>query len=108
MNNKHSTSNTNGWIICYDITCPRRLTKVHRLLRQEALSLQRSVFYASLSQKEIEPLVCGLQELMDTRSDDIRLIPIRAGISLKWYGRPLLPESIRFSGGPTTMKWSAP
>jgi len=32
------------YIICYDITCPRRLGKIHRLLKQSALPLQYSVF----------------------------------------------------------------
>ncbi|WP_448216481.1 CRISPR-associated endonuclease Cas2 [Endozoicomonas sp. 2B-B] len=97
----------NGWLICYDISCPRRLAKIHRYIRQEAFSLQRSVFYANLSRKDIENLVSNIQTLMDESTDDIRIIPARAGENIKWYGKPLLPEGIRFSGGPATVKWES-
>ena len=32
------------YIICYDITCPRRLGRIHRVLKRLANPLQYSVF----------------------------------------------------------------
>ena len=93
------------WLICYDIRQPARLAKIHRFLRQEALALQKSVFYARLTRQELDGIVAQLQQLMDETVDDIRIFPLQAGQSIRWHGRPLLPECIDFGPAPDICDW---
>ena len=93
------------WLICYDIRQPARLAKIYRFLRQEALALQKSVFYARLTRQELDAIVAQLQQLMDETVDDIRIFPLQAGQSIRWHGRPLLPECIDFGPAPDICDW---
>ena len=93
------------WLICYDIRQPARLVKIHRFLRQEALALQKSVFYARLTRQELDGIVAQLQQLMDETVDDIRIFPLQAGQSIHWHGRSLLPECIDFGPAPDICDW---
>ena len=96
-----------AWLICYDIASPSRLAKVHRLVRQEAIALQRSVYFAELTAKELETLVEDLQALICEAEDDVRLVPQQAGQALLWQGLPLLPEGMVFGGAPSIESWLA-
>ncbi|AMO56243.1 CRISPR-associated endonuclease Cas2 [Endozoicomonas montiporae] len=88
------------WLICYDICQPGRLTKVQKLLRQEAFCLQRSVYFARLTQRDLENLIGELEQIIDSRCDDLRLFPQNADAAIRWCGKPLFPEGISFSAGP--------
>ena len=59
-------------IICYDITCPRRLARIHRLLKKQALPLQYSVFLFTGTALQLDRCLAQLERLMDKRHDDIR------------------------------------
>lgn len=93
------------WLICYDIRQPGRLAKIHRFLRQEALALQKSVFYARLTRQELDGIIATLRQLMDKEVDDIRIFPLQAGQPIHWHGRPLLPECIDFGQAPEICDW---
>lgn len=88
------------YIICYDITCPRRLVRIHRYLKGRACALQYSVFLFTGSSGQLECCLEHLQRLMDPRSDDIRAYPLpERGLRL-CLGRATLPEGIHWSGLP--------
>jgi CRISPR-associated protein Cas2 len=71
-------------LICYDIADPKRLSRVHRLLKEEGIPMQYSVFTARLSAKKLDRLLDGLLRRIDPRADDVRIYPL-----------PAAPESIR-------------
>lgn len=82
------------YIICYDISCPRRLGRVHRLLKKSAIPLQYSVFYFHGTQTQLEHCLTRLQQLIDPRHDDLRAYPIpQRGIRVN-LGHATLPEGI--------------
>jgi CRISPR-associated protein Cas2 len=84
-------------IICYDITCPRRLGKIHRYLKKHAHPLQYSVFLFTGSATQLEHCLQQLQRLMDPRHDDIRAYPLPQR-GLRWsLGAGALPEGIHCS-----------
>ena len=70
------------WLIAYDIKNPRRLRKIHRLLKNWGIPLQKSLFMVKGTQNIIE-LREQLKIAMDQNEDDIRLYPIYQD-SLVW------------------------
>ena len=82
------------YIICYDITEPRRLGRIHRALKQYALPLQYSVFLFQGTAQQLETCLQRLAQLMDPHSDDIRAYPLPAsGLRLS-IGRKPLPNGV--------------
>lgn len=88
------------YIICYDICDPKRLVRIHRALRRQAMALQYSVFLFSGTPKQLQRCLDELEALMDKRHDDIRAYPLpERGTRLR-LGKPLLPSGIQWSGLP--------
>lgn len=81
---------TREWIIAYDISDPRRLGRVYRLMLKRAMPQQRSVFKASMNTVQARKLRDELAALIDCREDDVRL-----------YALPAAPEIIRIGLGGT-------
>lgn len=64
------------YLVSYDIREPRRLLRVMRRVRQQAIPVQYSVYYAELYVNELNQLVAGLESLIDPKTDDIRIYAI--------------------------------
>ncbi len=78
------------YLIAYDIRDPRRLRRLHRALRAEALAVQRSLFLVAGSVPVVERLLDRLETLIDPRVDDLRAYPVAAPDCLWLSGqRPL-------------------
>lgn len=94
------------YLICYDIRCPRRLERIHRVLTGQAMALQYSVFFFSGSEVELQRCLKQLECVMDRQHDDIRAYRLPAR-GLHWcLGRPIMPADIYWSGLPRA--WQAP
>lgn len=90
------------FVICYDITHPRRLARMHRYLVKRAVPLQYSVFLFSGDDRQLGRCMQGATELIDEKKDDLRVYPLpNYGLKAR-IGRPALPEGIQWSGLPTT------
>lgn len=88
------------YLICYDIGCPRRLQRIHRALKGQAMALQYSVFLFSGTPEQLDRCLVQLERLMDKQQDDIRAYPLPER-GLRWcQGKPLLPDGIYWSGLP--------
>lgn len=89
------------YLICYDVSCPKRLRKVYRTLQGAGDALQYSVFRCELSRKERHRLIESLWEILNLSQD--RLLVANLGIAesrgqdcLQYWGVPReLPDSIR-------------
>ena len=84
----------NAWLIAYDIRDPRRLARVHRLLRSVAFPLQYSVFLGWIKRPELEELVTRLKILIELKQDDVRLYHLPARIHVHVLGKKWLPEGV--------------
>ncbi|MDD2845484.1 MAG: CRISPR-associated endonuclease Cas2 [Rhodoferax sp.] len=94
------------YIICYDIADPRRLGRIHRVLKKQATPVQYSVFLFRGSDEQLQRCLDRLQHLMDPRADDIRAYPLpQRGLRLT-LGPSTLPEGIFWSGLPAD--WQCP
>lgn len=83
------------YLICYDISDPRRLQKLHRYLRQRALPVQYSVFYASLTNNELRRIKDGINLIIEPREDDIRIYHLPDKPAIETLGRDTLPTGLQ-------------
>lgn len=70
------------YLVSYDITDKRRLSRIHKILVSWGLPLQQSVFIVDQG-TQIDLLIQKLEKVMDLREDDIRLYPLHQD-SLVW------------------------
>jgi len=81
------------YLVCYDIADPRRLARVFKLLKAQAIHVQYSVFCCSLTWNELGKLKSDLQERINPKEDDVRIYPLPAGQKVVVYGKgDRLPE----------------
>ncbi len=77
-----------GWyLVAYDIACPRRLSRIHRLIRSEGITVQKSVFLINGTQQEMGALLDRLAVHMHLREDDLKAYPIKTPADL-WTAGP--------------------
>lgn len=82
--------NRPGWyIVAYDIADPKRLQKIHRMLKKEGLPVQKSVFFVHGGEKSVERLVGRLEQIIDRKRDDIRAYPVTHPGEVWTTGGPL-------------------
>ena len=63
------------YLLSYDISSDRRLQKVHRLVRGQALAVQRSVFLFYGSQAALSRLMASVATRI-APEDDVRFYPV--------------------------------
>jgi len=69
-------SHAQRWLLAHDIRDKKRLQKVWRYLRQEGVRLQYSLYLLAGTRHQIEAIIDRLRELIDERSDDVRIYPL--------------------------------
>ena len=68
-----------GWyMFCYDIADPKRLGKVHRIMKKNGMAAQRSLFFVHGTEEKMEGLLKELEQVIHPRKDDIRAYPVEA------------------------------
>ncbi len=89
-------------LICYDITDPKRLVRLHRYLRRYAMPLQYSVFLFVGDERTLERCLQGALAFINLKKDDLRVYTLpQRGLKIR-LGRATLPEGIQWSGLPTS------
>lgn len=83
------------YLLGYDIRQPRRLKRVHRFLKGEAIAAQQSLFLFHGTPASRDELLKELDQLIDPREDDVRLYPIGHPERL-WLGG-IIPEAVAAS-----------
>ncbi len=66
----------NRYIVCYDISNPKRLAKMFKTMRGFGDPLQYSIFYCDLSRQEKILLLSKITEIVHHREDRVMLINI--------------------------------
>jgi CRISPR-associated protein Cas2 len=79
-----------SWLVCYDISDPKRLRKVARTCLDFGGRRQLSVFLMRLSATAFEKLRGRLHEIIDHREDQVLLVPLCAKCvgKMSALGRP--------------------
>lgn len=66
-----------NFLVCYDISCEKRLQKVAKTLEKVSIRIQKSIFFYQNAQKsDIKDLVEQLNKIIDNNKDDIRIYKI--------------------------------
>lgn len=65
-----------SYLIAYDITDDLRLSKVSRYLKGRGIHLQYSVFLCHIRDEDLIKIKRKLNELIDSKKDDIRIYPV--------------------------------
>lgn len=86
------------WLVAYDIACPRRLVRVHRLLKDWGLPAQYSVFLLIATPVAISALVAELAPRIHPRQDDVRIWRLDPR-AIRSLGRPTLPRGVLLALG---------
>jgi CRISPR-associated protein Cas2 len=86
---------TRTWLIAYDITCPKRLARVHRYLKTVAIPVQYSVFAAEENESGINRIREDLAQKINPKTDDVRIYPLPNTLELYHYGLAALPEGMQ-------------
>ena len=82
------------WLLCYDIADPRRLQRVHRVVRRHAVPVQYSVFHTIATRHEVLSVLHEIEEHIDPRQDDVRAYPLLTTARPTSLGRSRLPGGI--------------
>ncbi len=66
------------FLICYDISNKKRLTKIAKIIESQTIRIQRSVyFYEQVTQKELNTLTAEVLKILDEEADDLRIYTIK-------------------------------
>jgi len=85
---------TRTWLIAYDITCPKRLGRVHRYLKKHAIPVQYSVFTTQANDHGIRRIRDVLAAIINPKTDDVRMYPLPKVLEVHHVGRRSLPEGL--------------
>jgi CRISPR-associated protein Cas2 len=78
-------------LICYDVAEPRRLRRVFRELRDQALPVQKSVFFAELTAADLTELLERLAAAIEPAEDRLQVFYLQDPATARGLGlaRPL-------------------
>jgi CRISPR-associated protein Cas2 len=79
------------FLLCYDIANPKRLQKIHRVIKNYAVPIQYSVFLGRFTSKELKTLLSTLDGLIKSSEDDIRIYPLNRQPNIQTLGQYGLP-----------------
>lgn len=88
------------YLLAYDIADPRRLSKVHRILKKEGLPVQYSVFTVVMKRPRLLRLLERIgTEIIETE-DDVRCYRLPENTETAALGRQYFPQDVMlFTGG---------
>lgn len=93
-------SRNNLYLVAYDIADPKRLARVHRVLKQQGLPVQYSVFTVALKRKAMLRLLERVNALINQREDDVRCYRLPDNSVAEVLGQQYFPNDIMlFTGG---------
>ena len=83
-----------NYLLCYDISQPKRLRRVHCCVRRYGQRLQNSVYYIGATPAQLRKLCGELAALINAREDDVRIYPLYKHRPIYWLGQPVDADGI--------------
>lgn len=86
--------------MAYDIANPRRLGKVHRILKKQGLPVQYSVFTVVMKRPRLLRLLERIEQQIVAIEYDVRCYRLPSNTEMMTLGRQFFPEDVMlFTGG---------
>ncbi len=82
------------YLVIYDIGDPKRLQRIHRVLKKQGLPIQFSVFSVLLTKSQLSRLMQQLEDIMDLQEDDLRCYGLPNAIQCTNLGQQFFPEDV--------------
>lgn len=98
-----TASKKHNWLLCYDISDPQRLGRIHRYVTKVAIPLQYSVFQLQASHQQLDTIIEELRKIMNEKEDDIRIYPLHKKPKKYTIGDSLFPEGIMLFNNTTDL-----
>lgn len=95
-------------LLAYDIACPKRLRKVHRVMKENGVPLQYSVFMLQMTNRQLNALLDELRRIINEREDDIRVYPLAPNPDIIRIGEEYLSEGAILIDMPRSRPWQGP
>lgn len=83
-------------LACYDVACPRRLTRALKLARRYATGGQKSVHELFLTEAERDALVQDMRHLLDLSTDRFLLLRLDPRSRVHTLGKAVPPADPDF------------
>jgi CRISPR-associated protein Cas2 len=86
-----------SWLVCYDISDPKRLRRVATACEDYGVRKQYSVFLCRLSKAQFERLRARLYDLIHHGEDQVLFLPVcgKCVVKMESMGRPMEPVDAR-------------
>lgn len=75
------------YLVCYDISCPRRLHRVHRFLRGFKVGGQKSFFECWLTPPELKDIEQTLESFMELSEDRVHIFQLDPRMKPDCHGK---------------------
>jgi len=82
------------YLIAYDIANPRRLSRVHRILKKRGLPVQYSVFTVVSKRPTLIRLLTKIEEQIEAAEDDVRCYRLPENSETNSLGKQIFPEDV--------------
>ena len=82
------------WLVTYDISDPKRLARLFKLLKKNGVPVQYSVFLVEASAAKMGALVVQMGKVVDANADDVRAYRLPEITWQVTLGASMLPEDI--------------
>jgi CRISPR-associated protein Cas2 len=83
------------YLFCYDISCPSRWRRVHKLLAAYRVTGQKSVFECLMTDAEMRAAVAALRLVIDPTEDRVHILGLDPRMPRQGWGKARLHD-----GGP--------
>lgn len=81
------------YLVCYDVSCPRRLRRVHKFLLGYRVGGQKSFFECWLTAAELRAARSMLAQLIDPAEDRVHIFQLDPRMACARLGRATAPAT---------------
>ena len=81
------------YLVCYDISCPKRLCRVHRLLLAYRVGGQKSFFECWFTPAELRAVQTTLGDLIDSEADRVHIFQLDPRMQMDRLGLATAPAT---------------
>ena len=92
-----------SWLIGYDITEPKRLQRIYRVMLKHATPLEYSIFMLTGTVRDKQRCLDEVVAMIDVDTDDLRCYPLPERGVQERIGKATLPAGIHWSVLPSTL-----